>query len=164
VNADQLSAMGLLAVVVSACGGHDASMMSNYPQDLGRHLDALQTGQSAHFSEIVAAGDLDSVMRAEDDHWQRMNDHINQMGTMMGQMMSCVDGRGARCDTAPFAGTMHDLRTDCDDHRAAMHGAATLDAARTEESHHEDVMRDRFGTMRGQMDKMVGSGISCPGM
>jgi outer membrane murein-binding lipoprotein Lpp len=156
--------MGLLAVVVSACGGNDSSTMSNYPQDLGRHVDALQTEQSAHSSEIVAAPDLDSIMRAEDEHWQRMNDHMNQMGMVMGQMMSCVDGRGARCDTAPFAGTMHDLRSDCDDHRAAVRSAATLDAARTEESRHQDVTHDRLLEMRGQMGTMVGSGISCPGM
>lgn len=163
MRAFQLNALGLLAVVASACGGSEEGTMSGYTQDLGRHLEALQTEQSAHSSGVAAAPDLDSIMSAEDDHWQRMDDHTSQMGTIMAQIMSCVDGRRARCDTAPFAETMHDLRSDCDDHRAAMHGAVTLYVARTEESRHRDAMRDRLDKMRGQMGTMMGQtgGYAC---
>lgn len=158
MKAYQASAICVLAIAVSACGGNDMSMMSGYTQDLGRHVDALQAEQSTHSADITAAADLDSMARAEDDHWQRMVDHMSQMNTVMGSMMSCTDSRGACLDTAPFAGVMHDMRSDCDDHRKAMYSAVALDAARTEELRHQDAMRNRLATMRGQMNSMMGQG------
>jgi hypothetical protein len=156
--------LGLLAVAVSACGGDDASMMSDYTQDLGRHLDEVQAEHSTHSSEVAVAADLESINRAEDDHRRRMDDHMSQMDMVMGHMTSCTDGRGAHFDCAPFAEMMHDMRSYCDDHRAAMRGATTPDAARTEESRHQDGMRDRLDKMRGQMGTMMGqgSGFTCP--
>lgn len=154
----------LLAGSVSACGSDDTSTMSDYTQDLSRHLDDVQTEHSTHSLEIAGAPDLDAIKRAEDDHRQRMDDHMGQMDMVKGHMMSCTDGRGAHFDGEPFAGMMHDMRSDCDDHRSAMFGAASTDAARTEESRHQDIMRDRLHEMRGQMEMMMGhgSGFSCP--
>jgi hypothetical protein len=153
----------MLAAAVSACAGHDASMMSDYTQDLGRHLDEVQAEHKAHSSEVAAASDLESINRAEDDHRQRMDDHMSQTDMVMGHMMSCTDARGAHFDGAPLAGMMHDMRSECDDHRTAMHGAATIDAARTEESRHQDAMRERHDEMRDQMGRMMGqgSGFNC---
>jgi hypothetical protein len=164
VKAYHLCALGLLAAAVSACGGDDASMMSDYTQDLGRHLDEVQAEHKAHSSEVAAASDIESINRAEDIHRQRMDDHMSQTETVMGHMMSCTDARGAHFDGAPFAGMMHDMRSECDDHRTAMHVAATIDSARTEESRHQDAMRERHDKMRGQMGVMMGqrSGFNCP--
>ena len=164
MKAYQLCALGLLAAAVSACGGDDASMMADYAQDLGRHLDEVQAEHKAHSSDVAAASDLESIRRAEDDHRQRMDLHMSQTDMVMGHMMSCTDARGRHFDGEPFAGMMHGMRSECDDHRTAMHGAATIDAARTEESHHQDAMRDRHDKMRGQLGMMIGqgSGFNCP--
>jgi hypothetical protein len=164
VKTYQRCALGLLAAALSACGGDDASMMSDYTQDLGRHLDEVQAEHKAHSSEVAAATDLESIHRAEDGHRQRMDDHMSQTAMVMGHMMSCTDARGAHFDGAPFAGMMHGMRSACDDHRTAMHGAATIDAARQEEARHQDAMREWHDKMRGQMGMMMGqgSGFNCP--
>jgi hypothetical protein len=95
-----------------------------------------------------------------------MADHMSQMDMVMGHMSSCNEGQGGHCANALFAGMMHDVRTESDDHRAALQGAATLDAARTEESRHQAAMRDRLAGMRGQISAMPGqeSTQHCSGM
>jgi len=164
VKAYQLCAVAMLASAASACGGDNASTMSDYTADLGRQLDEVQAEHKAHAAEVAAASDLESINRAEDGHRQRMDEHMSQTDMVMGHMMSCTDARGAHFDGAPFAGMMQDMRSECDDHRTAMHGAATVDAARTEEARHQDAMRQRHDKMQDQMGMMMGqgSGFNCP--
>ena len=136
MNAHQLIAGMGVAAMLSACGGHDPATMSDYAQDLGRHLDALESEQTAHFSEISAMDHVDILGPAELGHAQRMDDGIDRMNGPLGAMMSCADGPRMGFDAADFAAMMHDLRSECDEHGVLMLSAHEMDSASTEESRH----------------------------
>ena len=153
-----LNIVALFAVALSACSVDDEIMMSDYANDLGQHMDSLEREQLAHATEVAGAPDLDSISRAEDDHERRMNDHMVRMDGVMGDMMSCADGRGNRVDTAPFARMMQEMRSDRDQHRNAMRASRTLEACQAEELRHREAMLDRLGALRGQMATMMGQG------
>ena len=57
MNTQQLTAVAWLAVAVPACSDHDMTMMSDYAQDLGRHVEAMRSEQSAHSLDVAAASD-----------------------------------------------------------------------------------------------------------
>jgi hypothetical protein len=164
MNAHQLVATTLLAVAATACGGDDRTMMSDYTQNLGRHLDALRTEQSAHASEMSAVSNLDVVRDREPGHWERMNGHMDQMNLALGDMMSCRDARGMPFDGAGFAGMMHDLRSEGDEHETKMLGASSLDLALAEESRHEDTIGLQMFEIQGQWNTMMeeSRAYTCP--
>jgi hypothetical protein len=163
MNAHQLIAGMGVAAMLSACGGHDPATMSDYAQDLGRHLDALEGEQVAHFSEISAMGHVDVLGPAELGHSQRMDDGIERMNGPLGAMMSCADGRRTGFDAAGFAGIMHDLRSECDEHGVLMLSAHEMDSASTEESRHYHAVGTQIGKMRRLLSPMMGteSSYSC---
>ena len=153
----ELNIVALFAVALSGCSMDDETMMSDYAYDLGQHLDALESEQLTHATEVGGASDLDSVSRAEDEHERRMNDHMDRMDGVMGDMMSCTDGRGNRVDTTSLARMMQEMRSTGDQHHKAMRAAATLEACQMEELRHRDAARDRLTGMRGHMG-MLGQG------
>jgi hypothetical protein len=155
--------VGLAVLVLGACGHDDGTMMSDYAQDVGRHLDALRAEQTAHSSEVLSLSTLDGIRGAESTHWQRMGDHLDQMNLVMSDMMACGSDRGVRIDTAEFAGSMQKIRSECDGHRQAMQNALDVDSARGEETRHGDAFQAEMGVMRGRWNMMMvqSRGYSC---
>ena len=151
------------ALVGLGCGDN-MTMMSDYGADLDRHVDALRAEQTAHSSEVAAARDVDAIGRAENDHWQRNNDHMKNMGMVMDDMMSCHDTRGNTVDHANVAGMMQNMRDECDQHRDAMRDLPDVDTRRSEEARHHDAMKgwlDQMHTGIGTMMSGQGNGASC---
>jgi hypothetical protein len=63
----------IAAFILSGVGayGHSDTMMSDYAQEVGRHMDALQTEETAHASEVASLSTLDGMRDAETAHLQR---------------------------------------------------------------------------------------------
>jgi hypothetical protein len=158
MNLHSLLPLTFLTMTLSGCAHDMGSMMSDYGQDLGRHMDALRTEDSTHASEISVAATSQEVEDAETRHWQRTDDHLSRMSLVMGDMMSCADGRGGTFDTADFARAMQDVRSECDSHRSTMGTTSDLTADRTEESRHQEAMGTRMDGMQSQWDKMMDHG------
>jgi hypothetical protein len=135
-------------------------MMSDYAQDLGRHMDALRASESAHEMAVSAAATPEQVANAETRHWQDLDAHLSQMTLMMTDMMSCANASGTRFDTADFAGAMQNVQTECDTHRATMLSSSSLADDRAEESRHHDAMASRMESMQGHWNVMMSEGPS----
>jgi hypothetical protein len=150
----------LLAISLSGCAHDMGSMMSDYVQDLGRHMDALRIEDSTHASEISVAATSQEVQDAEARHWQHTDDHLSRMSLVVGDMTSCANGGGTSFDTAGFARAMQNVRAECDNHRSTMRSASDLAADRAEEVRHHEEMGTRMDGMQTQWDVMMRKGAS----
>jgi hypothetical protein len=153
----------LPAFVVAACGQRADATMSDYVQDLGRHMELLQAEETSHASAMNSLATIDVMQGAEPAHWERIEEHLDGMSLVMGDMTGCADERGARIDTAGFADSMQKMRSECTEHRRAMQGAADVATARKEEGRHARAVADRMMVMLDQWDLMrIGSrGYAC---
>jgi hypothetical protein len=145
----------LPALALAACGPDMGTMMSDYVQDLGRHMESLQAEETSHASAMHGLSTLDGMEGTESVHWQRIEDHLDEMSLMMGDMMGCADERGVRIDTAGFADSMQKIRFECDEHRHTMLGAADAATARSEEGRHARAIADRMMVMLDQWDTLM---------
>ncbi len=145
---------------VGACG-HSDTMMSDYAQAIDRHMDALQTEETAHASEIASLSTLGAIRDAEAGHSQRMDDHLDEMRLVMRDMAGCRSS--TLVDNAGFADSTQKIRFECDDHLQAMELAPGLAAARNEETRHGGAFHDVMVVMRGQWNMMMmdSSGYAC---
>jgi hypothetical protein len=153
-----MGCLAAIATVVSACGNDDMAMMSDYAADMDRHVEALRTEQSTHSAEIAAAQDVDGVDRAEIAHRQRNDGQMRKMNMVMGEMMSCTDGRGSPFDHGSLSEVMQGMWDDCDKHRDNMRNLPDLETRRVEETRHQDTMKNLLDQMQGQMRSMMGTG------
>jgi hypothetical protein len=138
-------------------------MISDYATDMDSHVEALRSELPMHAQAIANSQDADAIARAEAAHWQRSDDHMGKMKSVMGEMMSCTDSRGNRFNFGDFSERMGSLRTECDRHRDAMRDAADSETRRAEEVRHHDAMNAYLDGMRGQIGTMMGmaGGYSC---
>jgi hypothetical protein len=154
----------LPALVLPACGQDADATMSDYVQDLGRHMESLQAEETSHASAMNSLATIDGMQNVESAHWESIEEHLEGMGLVMADMMSCANERGARIDTAGFAGSMQRMRSECVEHRRVMQGVEDVTSARNEESRHARAVADRMMMMLDQWDlMMIGSrGYACP--
>jgi hypothetical protein len=126
-------------------------------------VEAMRTELSTHATEIAAAQDADGMMRSETAHRQRNEDHMGKMDMVMGDMMSCTDGKGNRFDHGAMSEMMHGMRGECDAHRDAMRDLADLETRRAEEMRHQGAMKKGLDQMKGEMGTMMsmGGAYSC---
>jgi hypothetical protein len=85
------------------------------------------------------------------------------MDMVMGDMMSCTDGKGNRFDHDEMSEMMQGAKTECGKHRDAMRDLPDLETRRAEEVRHQDAMKKRLDEMKGQMGMMMrmGTAYSC---
>jgi hypothetical protein len=164
----QLIALGGLAALLVACGAHDTAPSPDYATALEYNLDALNSEQVAHSSEISATTRVELIGPVELGHTQRFDDRLAQMSRVVGGMMSCTDDRGLPLDAATLAALTQDLRTECDEHDVLMLSAHDMETARAEEARHQYMVGKQMDKMRRQMSTMMqpGSGYNscspCP--
>jgi hypothetical protein len=153
----------LVSLGIASCGHASGTMMSDYAQDLGSHLDALQTEQTDHTLAMASLTTLAAVQGTEPPHWQHMSDHFDRMNLVMGDMMACSRDVGAAVDISGFSNSMEKMRADCDAHRQAMQSAPDLSMARIEENRHDGVFRVIMTDMRDHWSSMMVAtrGYSC---
>jgi hypothetical protein len=150
-------------LVLAACGQDADAMMSDYVQELGRHMESLQAEETSHAAAMNSLATVDGMQGMESAHGERIEGHLDAMTLVMGDMMGCANERGAGIDTAGFAGSMQKMRSECNEHRRVMQGAADVASARNEEGRHARAVADRMMVMLDQWDlMMIGSrGYSC---
>jgi hypothetical protein len=154
----------LAALALAACGPNAAeTMMSDYVEDLGRHMESLQAEETSHASSMTSSSTLDGMQGTEAGHWQRIEDHLDRMGLVMDEMAGCATERAVRIDTAGFADSVQKIRSECGAHRGAMQVMVNLATARTEEGRHARAIADRMMVMLDQWDVMMGlsRGYAC---
>ena len=146
----------LPAFALGACGHDAGTMMSDFGQDSGRHMEALQAEEMSHASATGSLSTLDAMQGTEPAHWQRIEVHLDRMSLVMGDMMGCASERGARIDAAAgFADSMQKIRSECDGHRRTIQSVADVAAARKEEGRHGRAVADQVMVMLGQWDMMM---------
>jgi len=153
--------MVVVGVLVSACGGNDAS--SAYSEAFDRQIDALGAEQVAHSSEIAEIDRVDLIGPAEQGHADRMDDHLARIDKVIGGMMSCANGEDSPFDAADLAATTHDLRSECDDHAMLMLSARDMETAGAEEARHQYAVGKQIDKLRRQAGTMLppGSAYRC---
>ena len=139
------------AVLVSSCNGGRLS-----PTALDRvseNTSTLRLETRAHGDRIVAMTSMDQIPHEEDDH-------LKLAARIMGDMhhdMEGMDGMHGYCGDA--AGPMHDLmdgvELECEEHHAAMTGAADLPASHLEEMRHQKAMEDRLDAIDSMRETLA---------
>jgi hypothetical protein len=157
MNQTWLSALAILAL--GGCGHDRSSMMSDYLQDIGQHMDGLQAEETAHASVMASLSTIDGMQGTELTHWQRMEDHLDRMHLVMNDMMGC----GHRIEAIGFSDSTQRLRSEGDAHRQAMQAAADVAFAQNEELRHRGAFHDTMIAMQNEWNAMMSDsrGYSC---
>lgn len=148
--------------LVGACG-HDMNM-SDHVSAFEDHMVALEADLEAHHARVAEVDTLADLRGEEASHEAVAGRHMTAMRDEMSDMMDDCMGD----DSSPHIGAMADdvdrMAAAYDEHRARMAAAATLEAARVEESRHAASMAELFddcaGHARSMMDEM--GGMTCP--
>ena len=141
-----------LFLLGSACRDDDGGeALSHQIDDTRAHVDALREEVAAHAAAAEQAADLAALRSLEQPHDAEAAEHMDMLG-------HAIDDMGM-CDDVPVddLAAMMDMRDACSDeldrHEQAIADAASLDAARNEETRHMDAMMDSLD----DLDTMAGS-------
>lgn len=127
-------------------------MMSGGSGDMLDSMRAAQEEEQVHVTESRSAVDLPAILSETDRHGGRMTVILDDMEAHMSSMGHCSN-------MSAMMGMHDNMQAEMDQHRAAMHAATDMTAARGEDEHHMTVMGGMLGTMDSQFGHM-----NCGGM
>lgn len=147
----------LLALGVVACGaGSDPGpAMTENLGETSQGLDELRSSVEAHGNAVHSARTLTEIQELENRHAHQAHDLLDTIGHEIDDMALCEDDHGGH----PEMYSMDSMHAACDDeiseHLEAMLEAEDLQAARTEETHHQQEMAERMDELENTVDTMM---------